>query len=303
VFVQLESSQLASLAYLSYLATQVFAFRVPMKDTRASSPPWRKAARGRDGPKRGCGCYPPGLHFKLPWQQARVDSRSWRRSSISRAPRGREHGHGRRTERRSASTPCSAIMPVSRRALQLRLRHDVAPKEHITGLFTCLLRNEIANFRCDGRQQPCLEGGSPGGSYALLPAAARASSTTEIMTYCKDRDRVAVRDPLQRRRPGRHPPTGGARRGPQRRGARADARRDDLRARGGPRRAPRHRRHVAGSRLPQMEAMRRRGRDRDILAAQLDEARSRANTLELYVARRSAEVLSQSRHHYVRRPR
>jgi hypothetical protein len=38
------------------------------------------------------------------------------------------------------------------------------------------------------------------------------------------------------------------------------------------------------------------------LAAHLEEL-DQAQTLDLYVARRSAEVLSQSRHHYVRRER
>jgi hypothetical protein len=40
----------------------------------------------------------------------------------------------------------------------------------------------------------------------------------------------------------------------------------------------------------------------NILAAQLTKL-EKEGTLELYVARRNAEVLSQSRHHYVMRPR
>ena len=115
-------------------------------------------------------------------------------------------------------------------AVPVRLR---APLEHITGLFTCLLRNEIANFRVepDAARQRALRP-RDGGSYALIRRE-RKQLNARIEEFCRTQIGNRYGVAVQRRRPHRHPAARRAGRRAQRRDARAD------RGRGASTRAPR----------------------------------------------------------------
>ena len=114
-----------------------------------------------DGPDhRSLRTYPAGLNLKAPWQEVHIVPVMEQNLDLSGDHRGL-----------SAMTEDGTLLRFDSilRFAPLRERlYDYlfelrAPIEHITGLFACLLRNEIANFRPDG---PPAE--REVGSYAML---------------------------------------------------------------------------------------------------------------------------------------
>jgi regulator of protease activity HflC (stomatin/prohibitin superfamily) len=86
----------------------------------------------------------PGLHFKAPWHHHRIVSKKEQNLVLSGEEGGRmamaEDGTLLRFDSILRFTPETD-------ELEAYLFGTKHPHEHITGLFTCLLRNEIANFR------------------------------------------------------------------------------------------------------------------------------------------------------------
>jgi regulator of protease activity HflC (stomatin/prohibitin superfamily) len=121
--------------------------------------------------------YPPGLHFKWPWQ--RVHNVAMMEQSLELS--GEEGG-------RTAMTDDGTILRFDSilrfQPVPEELDHFLfdlkSPHEHITGLFTCLLRNEIANF------QPSNEpaGTYDSGAYAQIRRQ-RALLNRHIEEFCR----------------------------------------------------------------------------------------------------------------------
>ncbi len=276
-------------AYLFYLVPKT-AFRVPEGHVGIVTT-FGAALRESGAPSR-LRLLPPGLHFKLPWQRSRVAALMEEIIDLSGAEGARmamaEDGTTVRLDAVLRYLPASD-------ELYNFVFDMVAPREHITGLFTCLLRNEIANFR--GEETPSGKEDLPGGSYSLLQRQ-RRKLNQEIMAYCKDEigpqygirfsavDLVDISPPEER-----DEALNGAV------NAQMDADTTYAHAE-----ASAERRIIAAKRGVEVAQMKAMAAEDEIetLTAQLDEL-EQTNTLDLYVSRRSAEVLSQSRHHYVRR--
>jgi regulator of protease activity HflC (stomatin/prohibitin superfamily) len=106
------------------------------------------AARRRTGDQQQkllmtCG---PGLHMKAPWDRVRLVSMKEQSLELSGELGGRTAMAADGTLLRFDSI--LRFVPVEER-LDDYLFGMKQPEEHITGLFTCLLRNEIANFGGD----------------------------------------------------------------------------------------------------------------------------------------------------------
>jgi len=103
----------------------------------------------------------PGLHFKLPWQKV-VGVLMMERNLVLSG----EHGGTTAMAQDGTVLRFDSILrfaPVEK-ALEHFLFDLRAPLDHITGLFTCLLRNEIANFKTADAQAA----EEAAGSYALI---------------------------------------------------------------------------------------------------------------------------------------
>jgi regulator of protease activity HflC (stomatin/prohibitin superfamily) len=119
--------------------------------------------------------YDPGLHFKWPWQ--RVHHVAMMEQSLELS--GEEGG-------RTAMTYDGTILRFDSilrfQPVPQELEHFLFdlknPHEHITGLFTSLLRNEIANFRPEGGET------AEGGSYAVIRRA-RGVLNRRIEDFCR----------------------------------------------------------------------------------------------------------------------
>jgi regulator of protease activity HflC (stomatin/prohibitin superfamily) len=131
----------------------------------------------KDGPRLET--YGPGLHFKWPWQ--RVHHVAMMEQSLELS--GEEGG-------RTAMTFDGTILrfdsilrfqPVPAE-LEHFLFHLKSPHEHITGLFTSLLRNEIANFQPEASSTDPID--SSGGAYALIRRQ-RALLNQRIEEFCR----------------------------------------------------------------------------------------------------------------------
>ncbi len=127
----------------------------------------------------------PGLHTKAPWQHVIVVSMMEQSLDLSGETGGRtamaEDGTILRFDSILRYVPVEA--ELARFLFGLR-----SPKDHITGLFTCLLRNEIANFRAPA--PAALEGGRvdfalQAGSYALIRRE-RAMLNEHIERFCRE---------------------------------------------------------------------------------------------------------------------
>jgi regulator of protease activity HflC (stomatin/prohibitin superfamily) len=111
--------------------------------------------------------YGPGLHFKLPWQRVITVPMMEQSLELSGEQGGRSAMADDGTVLRFDSI--LRYVPVEEELEQF-LFGLRAPLEHITALFTCLLRNEIANFRAppsndkDGQADFVAQAGS----YALI---------------------------------------------------------------------------------------------------------------------------------------
>ena len=127
----------------------------------------------------------PGLHTKAPWQHVIVVPMMEQSLDLAGEQGGRtamaEDGTILRFDSILRYVPVEG--ELSRFLFGLR-----SPKEHITGLFTCLLRNEIANFRspgqgvqADGRLDFALQAGS----YALIRRE-RQKLNEHIEAFCRD---------------------------------------------------------------------------------------------------------------------
>lgn len=137
--------------------------------------------------------YGPGLHTKAPWHHVHVVPTKERMLDLSGEHGGLRVMAGDGTVLRFDSVVRYQPEHENLEALLFGMR---APMEHITGLFACLLRNEIAALRPtapppgDGR----FELSRDAGSYAVIRRE-RVRLNREIADFCKERigDRYGVR--------------------------------------------------------------------------------------------------------------
>lgn len=145
-----------------------------------------------DEKKRVLKLYGPGLHFKMPWEHATRISLMEQNLDLS----GESEGCSAMTEDGTLLRFDSILRyaPVKEHLYEF-VYGMRSPLEHIKGLFTCLLRNEIANFR-----SPSPEGASTAlaatgglaiadgqsGSYALLRRERRLLNE-HIEAFCRER--------------------------------------------------------------------------------------------------------------------
>lgn len=147
--------------------------------------------------------YGPGIHWKKPWE--RVVSVSMKEQTLDL---NREEGGG------TAMADDGTILRLDSFVRYVPVQEELyeflfgleRPLDHITGLFTCLLRNEIANFRgLDAanakkkrtRTLATVNGfdfASEAGSYALIRRE-RKLLNERIESFCRQRidDRYGVR--------------------------------------------------------------------------------------------------------------
>jgi regulator of protease activity HflC (stomatin/prohibitin superfamily) len=153
-------------------------------------------AETRDGKKKLV-TYGPGLHGKRPWQKVVTVSVKEQNLDLNA-----EEGGGTAMADDGTILRLDSFLryvPVED-VLYEHLFGVERPSEHITGLFTCLLRNEIANFR---GHQGDEDGGSlstrfdfagQAGSYALIRRE-RQLLNTRIQQFCQSKidNRYGVR--------------------------------------------------------------------------------------------------------------
>ncbi len=113
--------------------------------------------------------FTPGLHFKMPWQHAQKVSMKEQSLLLS----GEEGGRTAMAEDGTVLRFDSILrFSPAKDELEAYLFGLKRKREHIIGLFTCLLRSEIANFRAPdppgGPVTRALASRSDGGSYALI---------------------------------------------------------------------------------------------------------------------------------------
>ncbi|HZH03666.1 MAG TPA: SPFH domain-containing protein [Myxococcaceae bacterium] len=119
-----------------------------------------------DDPKR-LKTYGPGLHVKRPWEKVHDVPMMEQNLDLS----GEEGGQTAMAEDGTVLRFDSILRYVP---VESELSHFLfgmrSPLEHTTGLFTCLLRNEIANFRATPETSALLAAQPQvqGGSYALI---------------------------------------------------------------------------------------------------------------------------------------
>lgn len=141
------------------------------------------------GGKRKLVTYGPGLHAKKPWQK--VVSVSIKEQNLDL---NAEEGGGTAMADDGTILRLDSFVryvPVEE-VLYEHLFGVERPLEHITGLFTCLLRNEIANFRGprsddEGEESAALstrfDFGGQAGSYALIRRE-RKLLNDRIQNFC-----------------------------------------------------------------------------------------------------------------------
>lgn len=94
--------------------------------------------------------FQPGIHFKMPWEKVIVIEMMEQAVDLS-GDRGRTAMAADGTKLRFDSI--LRYQPVEERLADY-LFGMRKPREHVTGLFTCLLRNEIANFGAASKSEP-----------------------------------------------------------------------------------------------------------------------------------------------------
>lgn len=129
-------------AYLLFLSSRCF-FRVE-EGHLAVLASFGAAERKGGGAEGALLTYGPGLHRKWPWQRAHHVAMMEQSVDLS----GEEGGRTAMAEDGTLLRFDSVLrfLPMEDK-LDQYLFGMRAPVEHITGLFTCILRNEIANFR------------------------------------------------------------------------------------------------------------------------------------------------------------
>jgi regulator of protease activity HflC (stomatin/prohibitin superfamily) len=168
-------------AYLLFISRK-FAFRVNEGHVGVLNTFGAAELSGKD-----LRTFPPGLHQKWPWQHSIEVPMMEQNLELSGEKGGQQVMANDGTVLRFDSN--LRYVPESG-----KLKHFLFgmrnPLEHITGLFTCLLRNEIANFEtqtqrgrsADSQEGLVLAGGAQEGSYALSKAdfADEAGSYSQI---------------------------------------------------------------------------------------------------------------------------
>jgi regulator of protease activity HflC (stomatin/prohibitin superfamily) len=152
-------------------------------------------AETTDG-KRKLKTYGPGLHTKKPWQKVVAVSMKEQTLDLNR-----EEGGGTAMADDGTILRLDSFVryvPVEKELYEFLFGLE-RPLEHITGLFTCLLRNEIANFRgSPASDEPSLstrfDFAGQAGSYALIRRE-RNLLNDRIHTFCRQKidDRYGVR--------------------------------------------------------------------------------------------------------------
>lgn len=144
--------------------------------------------------------YPSGIHWKKPWERAILISMKEQTLDLNR-----EEGGG------TAMADDGTILRLDSFVRYVPVQGELheflfgleRPLDHITGLFTCLLRNEIANFRgrenqrltaSDGPLSVRFDFASQAGSYALIRRE-RKLLNERIEAFCRQKidDRYGVR--------------------------------------------------------------------------------------------------------------
>lgn len=141
----------------------------------------------------GLHTFGPGLHRKRPWQHVVMVPTMEQSVDLS----GEKGGQMAMAEDGTVLRFDSILryQPMESR-LEEFLFGLRAPIEHITGLFTCLLRNEIANFRAEGsgsRDLTRADLSAGGGAYALIRRE-RVALNRHIAEFCRTQigDRYGV---------------------------------------------------------------------------------------------------------------
>jgi regulator of protease activity HflC (stomatin/prohibitin superfamily) len=158
-------------------------------------------AETTDG-KKGLVTHGPGLHWKKPWQQVVTVSMKEQNLDLNA-----EEGGGMAMADDGTILRLDSFVryvPVEK-VLYEHLFGVERPLEHITGLFTCLLRNEIANFRGTAADQTAaaasalatttrFDFAAQAGSYSLIRRE-RKLLNEAIKHFCEDRidNRYGVR--------------------------------------------------------------------------------------------------------------
>lgn len=133
--------------------------------------------------------YEPGLHVKYPWQQVKTVSIKEQLLDLSGENDGTmamtSDGTMLRLDSKLRYTPIADQLYNMLFAMK-------RPTEHVTGLFTCLLRNEIANF--DAAETAVKTRTVNVGSYAVLRSQ-RQKLNQRINEFCRDQigDKYGVR--------------------------------------------------------------------------------------------------------------
>lgn len=127
------------------------------------------AAQKAQGEQHRLRTYGPGLHYKLPWQHVNTVPMMEQSLELS----GEEGGRSAMADDGTVLRFDSILRYVpAEEELEQFLFGLKAPLEHITALFTCLLRNEIANFRGPDAIAPVdawqVDFVAQAGSYALI---------------------------------------------------------------------------------------------------------------------------------------
>lgn len=189
-----EAGVLIGLVVLSLYTAYHASFRVE-EGYLAVLVTFGKAAT-EDG-KRKLKTYGPGLHFKMPWDHVVTVSMKEQTLDLNR-----EEGGG------TAMAADGTILRLDSFVRYVPVKEELyeflfgleRPLDHITGLFTCLLRNEIANFGSSRRavdNRPLsvrFDFASQAGSYALIRRE-RKLLNEHIEMFCREKidDRFGVR--------------------------------------------------------------------------------------------------------------
>lgn len=147
------------------------------------------------GGKHDLVTYGPGLHYKKPWQKVVAVSMKEQNLDLNT-----EEGGGTAMADDGTILRLDSFVryvPV-KEVLYEHLFGVERPLDHITGLFTCLLRNEIANFRGHEGEDASLstrfDFASQAGSYALIRRE-RKLLNERIHQFCHEKidNRYGVR--------------------------------------------------------------------------------------------------------------
>jgi regulator of protease activity HflC (stomatin/prohibitin superfamily) len=153
-------------------------------------------AETTDG-KKHLKTYGPGMHWKMPWQKAKDVSMKEQTLDLNA-----EEGGGTAMADDGTILRLDSFVryvPVEKELYEFLFGLE-RPLDHIRGLFTCLLRNEIANFRgaaTEARASQTLtqrfDFAQQAGSYALIRRE-RKLLNEHIESFCQERidDRYGV---------------------------------------------------------------------------------------------------------------